>query len=151
MTVTLSLLVTKTVREMGNCCYSAKKRQISTPLGENILSKEYRNSSSDGSHHRQQLKKYLKQHQSFDLLATSKRSNWVQFRDKDEITSFKKGFCILVDEYLQIYSNEDALPKDLLDIISLRDGNVIDSIKNRIIINDQIVIDYESIEIKKLW
>jgi hypothetical protein len=50
--------------------------------------------------------KLLKKYQSLDLIAHATRSNWVQFKDKDEITHYQRGYLILIDEYVQIYSQE---------------------------------------------
>jgi hypothetical protein len=44
--------------------------------------------------------------QQMNHLSSAKRSNWIHFKEYDEITTLRKGYCVLFPEYIHIYSHE---------------------------------------------
>jgi hypothetical protein len=48
----------------------------------------------------------MERFQRLNLLSSVKRSNWVHFKECDEIIPSRRGYCVLFPESVHIYSNE---------------------------------------------
>jgi hypothetical protein len=61
-------------------------------------------------------------------------------------------FILKVDIILTLSLSLITLrPKDLLVMISLRGGSAVDFFTDRLILNDKLVIEFQSPDEKKLW